>query len=151
MDSASEDRDIFHDSLERCIHGGDFLQQFYERFVSSSDEVRQKFANTDFTKQKTLLRQSFYYILYAIDGKKGFEQLDRIAEIHSKKQLDIRPELYELWKDCLIATIERADPKFNDGVRKAWNKMLSLGIKHLVDRYEEHVPQSTPGVTAVGE
>ncbi len=51
-----EERRLFYDSLGRCIEGGKFLDRFYELFVQSSEEVREKFKNTDLEKQKNALR-----------------------------------------------------------------------------------------------
>ena len=56
---------IFDQSLRRCDNDPKFLDTFYERFLASSPKVQEKFANTDFAKQKRLLRASFYLILLA--------------------------------------------------------------------------------------
>ena len=51
---------IFNDSLARCLSNDRFFRRFYELFLASSQEVRDKFRNTDFAKQNRMLRASFY-------------------------------------------------------------------------------------------
>ena len=50
-------RRVFRESLERCGRGV-FVDRFYERFLASSPEVREKFAGTDFDRSVwTILRR----------------------------------------------------------------------------------------------
>lgn len=65
----------FDDSLGRCNRYLAFLDRFYEIFLASSPKVREKFANTDFVRQKSALRASLYAMLLATrDGKPGLEK-----------------------------------------------------------------------------
>ena len=66
MNSVDQDTlEIFDRSLRRCNANPGFLDLFYETFLASSPKVREKFANTDFDRQKRLLHASFYLILLA--------------------------------------------------------------------------------------
>jgi hemoglobin-like flavoprotein len=137
----AEERRIFHNSLERCIETRIFLDKFYDLFVNSSTEIQKKFANTDFRKQKHALKVSFYMILLASDGKpEGFAHLDRIASLHSQAHLDINPEYYVSWRDCLIQAVRECDPKFNEAVESTWIKMANIGIDYLTSRYHSIKP-----------
>ena len=64
------------------------------------------------------------------------EYLEKLAERHSKRGIDIAPRLYVAWLDCLIETVRRFDPKFNDGVATAWRGLFSKGIDFMTSRYE---------------
>ena len=55
----------FEASLERCSADPDFLDIFYGNFLGSSPKVREKFAGTDFDRQKAALRSSFDVVLRA--------------------------------------------------------------------------------------
>ena len=59
--NASEVRE----SLGRCLADPDFLDIFYGNFLGSSPKVREKFAGTDFDRQKEMLRASFDTMLKA--------------------------------------------------------------------------------------
>ena len=52
----------FNESFERCINDPLFLDQFYEIFLSSSDEVYQMFKNTEMETQKAMLMASLVYM-----------------------------------------------------------------------------------------
>jgi hemoglobin-like flavoprotein len=109
------DRELFNDSLERCSGGRRFLDRFYELFATSSVDVAAKFANTDFHVQKRAVRVSFYMIMSAIEQKpEGHVHLERIAARHSRKGLDIRPQLYDQWLECLIQAVRECDPLFGE-------------------------------------
>jgi hemoglobin-like flavoprotein len=127
---------LFNDSLERCRQGRDFLDRFYELFLSSSEEVRQKFEHTDFARQKAALALSFYYMVSAIGGDTDAQQaLGRIAQVHSRTERDIRPELYDLWLECLLQAVRKSDPKFNQETEQAWQTVMAYGMKFLKARY----------------
>lgn len=129
----------FDQSLRRCDSEPRFLDVFYERFIESSPKVKEKFANTDFDKQKRLLRASFYLILLAAeDPEKGPERyLSHLAESHSAKNLNIGSELYDLWLDSLLETVEQCDPEYGPEVEQAWEQMMEIGIDFMLRQYHQ--------------
>jgi hypothetical protein len=52
----------FNDSFERCINDPHFLDQFYDIFLASSDEISAKFKDTDMGTQKAMLMTSLVYM-----------------------------------------------------------------------------------------
>lgn len=127
---------IFNDSFLRCQNKKHFLDRFYELFVASSEEVKQKFKNTDFAKQKLALKSSFYMMVLAVQGNiRGHRYLEDIAELHSNRKLDIRPELYDLWLDCLLKTVEEFDPLYDDNIERVWRNLMNQGIGFMQSRY----------------
>lgn len=127
----------FDQSLRRCDNEPRFLDIFYERFIASSPKVEEKFANTDFAKQKRLLRASFYLILLAAeDPEKGPERyLGYLAERHSVDNLNVGSELYDLWLDSLLETVEQCDPEYSPEVEQAWEQMMEIGIDYMLRHY----------------
>lgn len=127
----------FEGSLQRCTSVPDFLDRFYETFLASAPEVREKFAHTDFVHQKRALRASFHLILLAAsDREEGPETyLQKVAERHSRKGLDIGAAMYDLWLDSLLATIEACDPEYDARIAQAWERVMGVGIEYLVNRY----------------
>jgi hemoglobin-like flavoprotein len=127
----------FDASLRRCDASPDFLDRFYERFLSSSPKVQEKFARTNFERQKRLLRASFYLILLAAedpDSDPGV-YLEKMAIRHSAADLDVGAELYDLWLDSLLAVVEECDPAFDSEVEEAWDRMMGIGISYMLRRY----------------
>lgn len=130
--------ETFVASLKRCLARPGFLDAFYDAFLGSSDEVRDKFRNTDFVRQNQVLADSLYVVANIAQGREGSPArsgLERIATRHSRAELDIRSELYETWLACLIDTARSYDPDFTPEIEGAWRSTLSVGIEHLRSRY----------------
>jgi hemoglobin-like flavoprotein len=129
--------DTFDKSLDRCTSRPEFLDLFYERFLGSSPKVREKFKNTDFVHQKRALRASLHLILLAAEepDKDPGRYLADVAERHGARDLNIGAELYDLWLDSLLETVEECDPEFSLDVRKAWEEVMMVGIHYLCTRY----------------
>lgn len=126
----------FNESLERCQADSHFLSLFYRKFVISNAEIRDKFSNTNMEHQKVMLHASLKMIMLAIQGDDGASTyLDRVAKRHSKSELDIRPELYDIWLETLIETVSETDPEFNNDIENAWRKVMLYGIEYLISKY----------------
>jgi len=131
-------RDTFLASLGRCRATPGFLDAFYQRFVASSDEVRAKFAKTDMLRQVQMLEDTLFVVANAVQGEEGSparSDLPRIAERHSRRDLDIGPELYDLFLECLIVTVRTHDPKFTPEVEAAWREVMGFSIDYMRKRY----------------
>jgi hemoglobin-like flavoprotein len=125
------------ESLRRCNTDPGFLDRFYERFLTSSSKVREKFAGTDFVRQKRMLQASLQLLLVAAqdDGKRPTPYLDAVAARHSASQMAIGAELYDLWLDSLLSTVREVDPGWNAEVEDAWERVMTIGIAYLVTRF----------------
>jgi hemoglobin-like flavoprotein len=127
----------FHESLERCLGSGEFVVRFYERLTHASPEIAAKFRGTDFEVQKRKLTASLYMVLlldeHSPEGRIHFE---RIAQLHSKQALDIRPELYDRWVDTLVETVRDSDGEFDEDVERAWRSLLRPAVEFMRSRYE---------------
>ena len=131
-------RDAFLASFNRCRASAGFLEDFYERFVASSEEIRAKFAGTDMKRQVRMLEDSLLVIAVAVQGEEGSiarGDLPRIAARHSRNDLDIRPALYDLWLECLIDTVRSHDPQFSVELEAAWRDTLAFGIDYMRARH----------------
>jgi len=125
-------------SLKRCLATPDFLRTFYERFMDSSEEVAEKFQHTEFPRQTRVLADSLYVMAVAAEsGPEGvvWAELDRLALRHNRGDLDVRPELYDSWLECLVATAREYDPQFSPHTEAAWRQTLAPGIAYLRSRY----------------
>ena len=130
--------DVFLASLKRCLGAPGFLVEFYERFVGSSDEVREKFRGVDLKRQARVLEDSLYVVAVAVQGEEGSlarGDLPRLTERHSRRDLDIRPELYDLWAQCLVETARAHDPEWTVDVAAAWRDTLAFGVEYMRQRY----------------
>ena len=133
---AATARQVFLDSLHRCEDSEDFLARFYARFVESSEEVREKFRNTDFDRQVRVLRRSLELSAAATEGdREGLYELAMRAVTHDRAHLDIRPALYELWLEALVATAAECDEHWDAEVERAWREVLGFTVRFMTARY----------------
>jgi hemoglobin-like flavoprotein len=129
-------KDIFLSSLKRCQQFDNFISVFYERFLASSEDVRRKFIYTDFEKQNRMLSQSLELCVEAITNNPlGLRELTERAESHNRNNLDIKPELYDLWLKALITVASEFDAEWTDTIEEAWRQMLGYAIKHMIKHY----------------
>lgn len=132
---SERDVELFNDSLERCMQDGDFLYRFYDLFLGSSDVVAKKFEHTDFLKQTRLLGKSLYVTMVPSDDPELALRLERLARRHSRADLDIKPELYDLWLEKLLQAAKEFDPMFDAETETAWRRVLQPGIEYMKSRY----------------
>jgi len=129
------DVELFNDSIERCSRSPDFLRRFYALFLASSDTVAKKFEHTDLRKQARMLRTSLYIMMLASGESEKVVHLERLAKLHSKAELDIKPELYDLWLDRLVQAVSEFDPVYDAEIETAWRRLLQPGIEFMKSRY----------------
>ena len=130
------DNSAVPDSFKRCEASGDFAEKFYEVFLSASPEIAPFFANTEFSKQRKLLRATVYVLVTRdVDDPKARDQLNKVGRSHSRSQLDIRPELYDVWLDSLCKTVGEMDPKWGADLENAWRERMQRGIAVIAAAY----------------
>lgn len=135
MDQLSP-KDCFLQSLGRCATHEGFIRTFYQRLIDSSDEIRQKFAQTDFDRQNELLLKSLNTIAGCIDGDQiAIHELARQATLHNRVHLNIKPQLYIFWQRSLVSTASEFDEQWNQEIELAWKQVLSYVINHMKSQY----------------
>lgn len=130
---------IFSNSLGRMETSGpenELVSRFYEKFTQSSPEIEEKFANSDIERQKEMLRDSFKHVLSFSTKRQSGEELERIAERHSKTDLNIQPRLYEAWMDSLVDAVRELDPEFDSAVETAWRIVMAPGVEFMKGHYD---------------
>lgn len=134
MDESPKDR--FLKSLDRCTSNEEFIPAFYERFLSISDEIRDKFKNTDFEKQNQMLQRSLRLAAGATSGDPdSLREMRERAETHDRRHLNIEPRLYDDWLTSVIGAARDFDEEWNESIEEAWNTILGHAIKHMVKFY----------------
>ena len=113
---------IFSDSLGRMEAADpekrDLIGCFYDQFLGSSEEIRRRFDATDLKHQEQMLRDSFKHVLTFSTKRRSNDELERIANRHSRSDLDVRPELYALWLDSLVESVRPSTRSATPGWRR---------------------------------
>lgn len=128
--------ELFNDSYQRCRNNPAFMDIFYDRFLSTSPVVREKFKNTDFVRQKRMLRASLLHLISISGGRNADHQLERVAETHSANGYDIEPQVYDFWRRAMLEAVQACDPRFDADIKAAWELTIQGGIDFLISKYQ---------------
>ena len=126
------------ESYSRCCVNPKFFDLFYENFLASHPMIAPMFAKTDMAKQKSLLRQGVSMMFMDLGGNSvGTTGIDRIAESHSKKKMNIDPNLYDYWINSLVKAVKTCDAKMTPELETDWRKTLRSGVDRIASQYNK--------------
>ena len=127
-------RDIFNDSCERVLTektSQNFFDTFYSKFISKNEVIQKYFEKTDLERQKSMLKRSFYYVLMLYVTKAPSQRMREIAIRHSRTVLNVKPELYDIWLESLLETVDLLDPCFSPEIEQAWRAVFTAGTEYM--------------------
>ncbi|MDP1799110.1 MAG: globin [Planctomycetaceae bacterium] len=130
---------LVKDEFGRCLIKPTFFEDFYKEFIGKSSEIGRMFANTEMSSQKEALRAGLTFLIMYAEGKSPFatEKLDKLGASHKRTRLNVRPDMYPLWIQSLIATVRKHVPTFNETSLKAWQTVLQNGVNRIVSHYND--------------
>jgi len=129
-------KDSFLQSLDRCSGNPLFIPSFYDRFLSGSDEIRDKFKDTDFEKQNQMLLRSLKLAAGATSGDSdSLREIRERAVTHNRQHLNIEPKFYDLWLTSVIGAASEFDEEWNATIEEAWYSILGFVIQVMVRKY----------------
>lgn len=127
--------DTVKESFSRC-DSPEFYDTIYDVFLAKSDEVRQHFANTDFKRQKQILRATVTLMVrFQLPDPKAQEVFENIGKSHGREGYGIHPSLYGLWLESLLEAISKHDAQASAEVEEAWRTYLKDGVELIVAAY----------------
>ena len=128
--------DIVQASYDRCLANGDFFQTFYDIFLATSPDIASKFAQTDFNKQKNIIKASVAMMIRLGTGNANARRIiEKVGDTHGQQGLDIRPAFYDLWLNSLCNAIEIHDTEYSAELATLWRERMQEGIQLVIDRY----------------
>lgn len=104
---------------------------FYRKFIAESEHVRDHFKDTNMERQKRMLLHSLANMVIAYERP---AILKDVAVRHGAGDLNIMPELYVIWLECLIQSAKSIDPLFDDAVERSWRIVMQNGIDYLISQ-----------------
>ncbi len=127
--------EIFLESYRR-VTGDDegelFFSRFYANFLGMSDEIRAKFANTEMTRQKQMMRKSFFHLLNLYHTKVTSDYLERIAIEHGPSKLVVPEYMFNAWRSAILATVRELDARhYSTAVEIAWAMTIAPGLEFM--------------------
>ncbi len=128
---------VVKQSYGRCATKSNFIDLFYDEFLKSHPSIKPMFTQTDFKKQKELLRTGIAMLLAHVEGKPvGTMTLNRIGQSHDKNHMNIDPNLYQFWINSLVKTVKQCDPQYSPDLDRSWQKVLRAGVDHITAKYD---------------
>ncbi len=123
-------------SYARCCESPEFFATFYKKFFELCPEAESKFSDTDWEWQFRLLKHALGLLLtFPNQPDDAPSILRRVAERHSRRDLDIYPSLYPKWVDSMVATVKEFDGEFEVETEYAWRATLAKGVKYMTSKY----------------
>ncbi len=77
----------------------------------------------------------YIMVTRSVDDVQARETLESIGYSHGRTQLNIRPELYEVWLDSVCQTVKQMDPDWTSKVEREWRDRLRAGIDLITSLY----------------
>lgn len=123
-------------SYGRCAMSPLFFEDFYDNFFASSPDIAPLFEKTDMEKQKKLLQQGItYMIMYAGGSGSAEVRVNELGESHSRKYMNIKPEMYKLWISAVLKTVKTHDEYADEKLLFLWREVLSVGVERMKNMY----------------
>ena len=123
-------------SFDRCGESEGFYDTFYEVFLAKSPEIPPLFAQTEFKKQKQLLKATITIMVrYPVQEEQSRTVLEKVGQTHNRSGHNIWPALYALWLESLCETVQKHDPEFSPSLEAHWRQRMQEGIAVITAMY----------------
>jgi hemoglobin-like flavoprotein len=125
---------LAQESLGRLNAAPKFCATFYQLLLESSPVIPPMFAATEFEKQCKQLRHGLGLLL-AYAKHKNPILLERVAVRHSRRDVNVAPDLYALFLESLLKAIAIHDPQFSPELDQAWRAAVTPGVDFMKSMY----------------
>lgn len=118
------------------VRESDLPKKFYEIFLDADPRIRPLFRNTNFSRQEALLMEALFILVQFADGKSvGEMAIERLGDTHNRKGMNIPPDLYPIWLDCMIKALSEKDSRFSPTLEVEWRNAIQKGIDIMTRMY----------------
>lgn len=123
-------------SYRRCMAANGFFRAFYQEFFRVCPPAAPMFAKADFERQHKLLQHGLGLLLnYPGQSKSDPPILERLAQRHSRADLNVDPSLYDSFLEALITTVGKFDPEYTAKTGDAWRTAVKPGMEYMKSKY----------------
>lgn len=109
----------------------DFFDHFYWIFLERDPRIAQIFEGVDINKQAGTLKKTFFYAVCFIANPNSNEFMSEVAHQHDRNHLNIEPELYDIWLDCMVDTVKKFDSLATEETLLAWRLQFAPVIAYM--------------------
>lgn len=114
------------------VRSNGLAELFYESLLKGDSRIAALFKNTDFKRQKDLVILAVVMLIDYYNSKPlGEMAIKHLGELHSRKRMNITPDLYSIWIDAMIA-LTKLNPEFSPDLERQWREVIRKGISVMV-------------------
>jgi hemoglobin-like flavoprotein len=128
---------IVNDSFLRVKDDPAFASDFYLNLFFLKPKIKDYFKNTDFEHQHKALMRGLEFMMGFLDHSdaNARQQVVRISQTHSKKNMNIHPHDYYYWLEALILTVKSHDKQWHQDMIYYWREVISFPITFIISQY----------------
>lgn len=117
--------------------GSGVMQTFYKNFLDADPRIAPFFAQTDMNAQMTVLAKSMSFMLnYPTGDPVAARQFNLLGVTHSRRGMNIPPDLYASWVEALIKALRQHDNQWSNELEQSWRRQVAPGIEVMKNAYE---------------
>jgi hemoglobin-like flavoprotein len=124
---------LFNRSFQRAISPNTygFYKLFFQKLNAEDPQIASLFSNTDSDQFVKMLIQSIDSIMSYSATQKANKELQRIAKLHGREQLDLPARFYDIWLDCILETVKELDQQYDKQTETSWRILMKPGLTYL--------------------
>lgn len=125
--------ELFSQSYLRIVVSdpASFFVRFYELFRKADPQVERLFSRTDMDRQLSMIEESLLYMIDFSRSRVASNRLEALAGYHGRKKMNIPARLFDVWMECLVATLRERDPELSPEIETAWRVILAPGLAYM--------------------
>ena len=115
-----------------------FFERFYQLFRQADSRVGEVFSTTDMSRQLLMLEESLLYMIAFSKSQISSHRLQDLAKYHGRSNMNIPDRLFDVWLECLLATLRERDPEFDLDTELAWRVTFAPGLAYMKSHSAAH-------------
>lgn len=133
----SQKLELVMNSIQRSKNNEDFPKIFYRNLFFMNSKIEKYFINTNWEHQEKAFLHAIDNMTHFLEDNSGFSrnQVSRLAQLHSKKNLNIHPHEYYYWIEALILALKEADPHWIESYQYYVREVFFYPISFMISMY----------------
>ena len=135
--SWDEKVEIVKHSFLRAKKAPDFASDFYHHLFFLKPKIKNYFSHTDFEHQDKALMHGLEFLIDFLDqaNEHARQQVIRLSQTHSNKNLNIHPHDYYYWIEALVLTTKIHDPGWIKDYEYYWREVIFFPVSFMISQY----------------
>lgn len=130
---------IIEASYNRIYDRPGFAATFYRHLFFLNPKIKRHFEKVDLEHQYKAFLHGLHFIVKFLDHseKEAPTQVARLAQTHSKQNLNIHPHEYYYWIEALVLTAKAYDRNWYDDMAFYYREVYFMPISFMISLYHK--------------